>query len=60
MSRRKIPPCLAGMGCLCCGHARGAPPSLPCSTDEDAPYYRRGRIVKAPTANRFDRWNLED
>lgn len=31
---RAIPPCLAGMGCLCAGHARGNPATAKCDTSE--------------------------
>lgn len=29
-----VPPCLASMGCLCAGHARGNPASVACDTSE--------------------------
>jgi hypothetical protein len=32
--RNRQPPCLADMGCLCAGHARGAAPDEPCDTTE--------------------------
>lgn len=34
-AERAIPPCLAGMGCLCAGHARGDDASAPCDTREE-------------------------
>lgn len=34
VSERPIPPCLAAMGCLCAGHARGNPASAACDTSE--------------------------
>ena len=30
----KIPACAASMGCLCAGHAHGAPADGPCDTSE--------------------------
>jgi len=30
----KAPPCVAAMGCLCAGHARGNPADAPCDTRE--------------------------
>lgn len=35
--RLNVPPCLASMGCLCAGHARGNPASAPCDTSEGPP-----------------------
>lgn len=36
-TNRAIPPCAASMGCLCAGHARGNPASVPCDTSEGPP-----------------------
>ena len=34
ITRRRVPPCAASMGCLCAAHARGADSTAPCDARE--------------------------